>query len=285
MPNRDWSAHEAELLVADYFEMLSTELRGKEYSKTAHRQELARLLNGRSDGSIERKHQNVSAILIELGHPFIDGYKPLGNYQGLLYEIVVSHLQRDNMLRGILQESVEAPAPVPSIDDLLDRWEAPPAPIDDGLPGQLRERLVRPKTVVNWLQIETQNHWLGRSGEQFALAYERARLRALDKPSLADRVEHVALSVGDGLGYDIRSFEVNGRDRFIEVKTTAYSKQVPFFLSRHELEVSRRLADSYHLYRLFRFRKDPRLYGLSGALDLCCDLDPVQYSARVRRME
>ena len=38
----------------------------------------------------------------------------------------------------------------------------------------------------------------------------------------------------------------------------------------------------YHLYRLFRFRADPRLYGLKGALSDTCLLDPVQYSARVK---
>jgi hypothetical protein len=100
--------------------------------------------------------------------------------------------------------------------------------------------------------------------------------------ALADRIEQVSVTSGDGEGFDIRSFEVNGSDRLIEVKTTAYGKQTPFFLSRNELDVSQRRAVAYHLYRLFRFRADPRLYGLKGALSDTCLLDPVQYSARVK---
>ena len=35
-------------------------------------------LDGRSKGSIEFKHQNVSAVLVDMGLPYIDGYKPPG---------------------------------------------------------------------------------------------------------------------------------------------------------------------------------------------------------------
>jgi hypothetical protein len=282
MAARDWSKREVELLVADYFSMLISELRGEAYSKTAHRQVLAGMLDQRTDGSIERKHQNVSSVLIELGHPFIDGYKPLGNYQALLFDSVAERLLSNNSFQAVVQQSVEAPSGVPPVQNFLTRWEAPPEPLEETARGQLRERLSRPNVAVNWLLIEAQNRSLGRSGEEFVLAFERARLQAANKTNLADRIEHVSLTQGDGMGFDIRSFETNGIDRFIEVKTTAYGKQIPFFLSRHELAVSRKLSSSYHLYRLFKFRKDPRLYGLQGALDQTCDLDPVQFSARVK---
>ncbi len=76
-----WSENEIELIVEDYLNMLAAEVSGRSYSKTEHRQNLlARLIN-RSKGSIERKHQNISAILVEMGVPYIDGYKPLRNYQ------------------------------------------------------------------------------------------------------------------------------------------------------------------------------------------------------------
>jgi hypothetical protein len=49
----DWSKKENALLIADYVSMLAAELRGELFNKTAHRVAL-RLLNGRSEGSIER---------------------------------------------------------------------------------------------------------------------------------------------------------------------------------------------------------------------------------------
>jgi hypothetical protein len=51
---RDWSEFEVEAVVTDSFAMLL---------KTAHRHALARLLDDRSEGSIEFKHQNISAVL------------------------------------------------------------------------------------------------------------------------------------------------------------------------------------------------------------------------------
>src|SRR5262249_12926580 len=72
----DWSEPEVTLLVADYFDMLRKELLGQPYSKTEHRKSLRPLLAGRSDGSVEFKHQNVSAVLVALGLPYLEGYKP-----------------------------------------------------------------------------------------------------------------------------------------------------------------------------------------------------------------
>src|SRR5262249_21423990 len=81
---KDWSEQEVRLLVADYFAMFQKELLGKRYSKAGHRKALAPKLAGRSKGSIEFKHQNVSAVLVGLGLPYIEGYKPRGNFQALL---------------------------------------------------------------------------------------------------------------------------------------------------------------------------------------------------------
>ncbi|MBK9014392.1 MAG: hypothetical protein IPM82_10040 [Saprospiraceae bacterium] len=41
---------------------------------------------------MEFKHQNISAILIELGQPYLKGYAPRYNYQTLLKEVVIDWL-------------------------------------------------------------------------------------------------------------------------------------------------------------------------------------------------
>ncbi|HUF28732.1 MAG TPA: DUF3883 domain-containing protein [Gemmatimonadaceae bacterium] len=278
----DWNRTEVEALVADYLSMLASELRGEPYSKTSHRRALAPLLRGRSDGSIERKHQNVSAILIELGYPYVFGYKPLGNYQALLAEVVADRIGTDLALAATVRAAVDAPAPLPAVADLISRWEPPPEAAPAPAYPPARERWQPTRPPVNYLEREARNASLGRAGEEFVLRFERARLLAEGREVLAEKVEHIAVTEGDGAGFDIRSFEVDGRDRLIEVKTTAYGKQTPFFLSRNELAVSRRFSEQFHLYRLFRFREDARLYGLRGALDQVCHLDPVQFAARVK---
>jgi hypothetical protein len=278
-----WSRVEVEAIVADYLAMLDQELRDVDYSKTEHRRALARVLNQRSNGSIERKHQNISAILIELGHPYISGYKPLGNYQALLFEVVSERISIDTQLERVVAADAEAPVAVPSVDDILSRMESPPDPPakNYGRLGEREARITTGRPPVDYLALEARNASLGGAGEQFTLNFERARLIRLGKQSLADRVEHVAVTLGDGVGFDILSFDDSGRERYIEVKTTKYGKATPFYVTRNEVSVSRAEGDAYHLYRLFEFRKDPRLFSLNGALERTCSLQPVQFVANV----
>ncbi len=88
-----WSEAEVNLLVADYFDMLRAEFLGQSYNKAQHRRTPSPQLNGRSDGSIEFKHQNVSAVLVDRGLPYIEGYKPRSNDQGLLVQAVDAYLE------------------------------------------------------------------------------------------------------------------------------------------------------------------------------------------------
>ena len=70
-----------EAAVQDYLDMLALERSGKPYTKREHNRVLRRRLPGRSHGSVEFKHQNISAVLAGMGLPYIDGYKPRGNVQ------------------------------------------------------------------------------------------------------------------------------------------------------------------------------------------------------------
>lgn len=87
----DWSEYEADLIVADYFAMLGQEMACRDYVKAAHNKALQEL-TGRSRGSIEMKHQNISAVLMRLGLPWIKGYKPLVNFQNAPVEAVGRYL-------------------------------------------------------------------------------------------------------------------------------------------------------------------------------------------------
>jgi hypothetical protein len=258
--------------------MLGLELRGDDYNKSAHRRALLRLLNDRSETAVERKHMNISAVLRDLDHPWIDGYKPYGNYQALLFEVVEARLNSDHKVQKVVADLAVLPAAQPDVRGLLDRWTAAPEfEAVDRVAEPNRERKGR---KVNYLKREAQNMSLGAAGEQFVLRFEAERLHSLGKTKLADRIEHVSDTQGDGLGYDILSFEQSGRERLIEVKTTAYGKRTPFFVTKNELECSRDERERYHLYRVFAFRKSPGLFGIQGALDQSFNLEPNQYVAR-----
>jgi hypothetical protein len=280
MPN-DWSREEVEATVADYFAMLASELSGVTYNKTAHRRSLLKLLAGRTAQSVEFKHANISAILIDIGFPYISGYKPRSNYQGLLYEVVSDRLAEDRQLQNLAAADADRPIVVPEVDEILEVLTAPPS----GRPpyGIAREReSARRSYTANYLHREAHNRSLGVAGELFVLNYERARLAAAGKDRLAGRIEHTARTQGDGAGFDVLSFDETGTERLIEVKTTKYGRETPFFVTRNEVAFSESRAPQYYLYRLFGFREQPRLFTLAGAVSATCRLSASNYLATVK---
>lgn len=275
-----WSREEDEATVADYFNMLAAELAGQQYSKAEHRRRLQVVLNNRSEGAIEQKHMNISAVLREMNFPWIAGYKPLPNYQALLLNVVEERLKDGSVVDRAALAATEMPAVTPLMEDFSGVVEDPPhlALRAEQMPPRNREKR-SPVLQRDYLSREARNSSLGFAGEEFVLGFEHWRLAVNGKGKLADRIEHVSKTKGDGLGYDILSYELNGQERLIEVKTTAFAKETPFFVTRTESDVSREEADSYHLLRVFEFRKSPKLFSLRGAIESHCYLDPVTYRA------
>ncbi len=160
----DWSREENEATVADYLAMLQLELAGAEYSKTEHRRNLVKLLNGRTEGAVERKHQNISAALIDQGCQWIEGYKPLFNYQRDLAEIVADRVESMPSLRAAMSADASRVATVPTVDDILKSLvEAPKLEKDETRERRFSE--TRQTRVVNYLELESRNASLGKAGE------------------------------------------------------------------------------------------------------------------------
>ena len=88
---RNWTDGELDLIVADYFLMLQDEATSKSYNKAEHNRLLRRHIE-RSEGSIEFKHQNISAVLLKLGLPRIIGYVPAANYQKAIIAAIDRYL-------------------------------------------------------------------------------------------------------------------------------------------------------------------------------------------------
>jgi hypothetical protein len=278
MSTADWSRSEVEAIVDDYLSMLASEMAGTPYNKAAHRRALKPHLAGRSDQSVEFKHANISAVLLEAGFPYINGYKPRSNYQALIAEVVAQRLERAADLQAMAAADADRPMAVPEVDDIL-RVLTDKPPSRPELPPQREagHRVLRLST--NYIEREAQNRSLGAAGELFALNFERARLIRAGYEALAARIEHTSKVRGDHEGYDILSFEETGRERLIEVKTTTYGADTPFFVTRNEVETSSRHSMRYQVYRLFAFRQQPRLYTLPGAIGTTCRLAAATYLA------
>ena len=277
-----WSREEVEATVADYFHMLTLELAGQKYNKSEHSRKLVRLLKDRSEGAVERKHSNISAILIELGCPYISGYKPLVHYQSLLYDVVADRLKSNDQLDHTALAAVQMPAVTPLVEDFKKIVVEPPAFTRTAQDSKTNTYPWKDKIALkrDYIDREARNASLGRAGEEFVVQYERWRLSSGGHERLANKIEHVSQTKGDGLGFDVLSFDASGCERLIEVKTTSFGKETPFFITKNEVELSQAQADLFHLYRLFEFRKEPRLFSLKGAVDQHCYLDPITFQGR-----
>jgi hypothetical protein len=266
---KPWSDAEISLTVENYFSMLKFELAGQAFNKSAENRRLQKLI-GRSEGSIEFKHANISAVLESMNSFYIDGYKPRRNVQESLRQEVTRRRLADAELDALML--IKLDEPLPAVIDLVLNLE--PAPEVEFEEKVFHRRPGR----VNFVRLEAEKRELGLAGELAVVEFEVRRLETAGKPKLAARIDHVSQSLGDALGYDVLSFDDDGRERFIEVKTTRRRKEWPFLVTRNELDFSQEATEQFQLYRVFQFGGSrPGLYSLPGRLDGSCRLDPTVY--------
>lgn len=133
---------------------------------------------------------------------------------------------------------------------------------------------------VNFSERDARNRQLGPLGEQFTLDLERRRLQDTGHDDLAVRVEWIADTCGDGVGFDVLSFDTaTEAEMWIEVKTTGLGKYHPFLVTANEVRCSEAEPDRFHLFRVFDFKRSPRIFVLTGALPARCELQPSLYTA------
>jgi hypothetical protein len=270
----DWSELEVDIIVEDYFQMLHSEIKGINYNKSAHRTKLLQLLKDRNAGSIEFKHQNISAVLVNNGLPYISGYKPRGNYQKLLEEKVLAYLSRDTKIENDFNDFANQKIEAQPKRIQYSKWlEAPPA----STVFQEPEGHYYKPTKRNYLELEQKNQSIGFVGEELAFEYEKWRLTDAGFPKLAKEVKWISKEQGDGAGYDILSRDIEGEDIFIEVKTTTLGKDTPIFFSKTENDFSNDFTKAFHLYRVFDVKQKPRMFSRNGSFKEICHMEAVNF--------
>lgn len=265
----DWSNDELDLIVTDYFSMLRAELSRAEYNKSAHRRVLVEKIK-RTEGSVERKHQNISAVLSELAIPIISGYKPLPNFQKTIIDAI------DRYLTSNPENLTPSDASV-GFSESVDLFVEHPPTLQSTVPKD--KELVRLVRKFDPVERDFRNRFLGKAGEELIFTFERQNLTARGRPDLARKVRWVSQDDGDGAGYDIRSYDEHGNDRLIEVKTTNGLQTTPFYLTRNELSVSNERPNEFRICRLYDFSKKPKLFELVPPIERLVRLEPLSFSA------
>jgi Domain of unknown function (DUF3883) len=267
---KPWQDDELDAIIADYFAMLSADLAGQPYVKSRHSAALMAKI-GRTHRSVEFKHQNISAVLDELGLPWIPGYMPKRNYQNAIFDAIDRYLTKHP---GILESGPALPT-VPEAESAVFVDQPTLTATDQRIPERLR-RLVRKFDPV---ERDHRNRTLGKAGEAFVVELERTRLAEADRSDLARKVRWIAEEDGDGAGFDVLSFEPAGRERLIEVKTTNGAARTPFYLSRNECDLAKERPDDWRIYRVHLFAKNPRIFTIAPPLEGVLNLRPESWRA------
>lgn len=271
----DWSDEENDLIVADYFAMLASDIARTPYNKAEHRRRLRARLSGRSDGSVEFKHQNISAVLKGLGEAWITGYKPAFNFQTALEDSVLRWLGQNRAW----VERLPAPPPTNVLQDAAQLWVGAAPTLSNQPPPKESDQMLRIARKYDVAGRDARNRALGRAGEERVLRHERAVLQTSGRADLAQAVRWVSEEDGDGAGYDIASFTPEGRPRLIEVKTTNGWERTPFHISRNELAVAEERRTDWCVFRLWNFGRAPQAFELYPPLDAHVSLTATTFQA------
>lgn len=127
-------------------------------------------------------------------------------------------------------------------------------------------------SVIDYVKQNAINKEIGDAGEKFVYEYERECIKKYNFPE-SKQVEWVSRDVGDGLGYDILSYDSQGNEIYIEVKTTLGNERESFYITANELLKSEKEKEKYFLYRVYGFDMKMQIGQISvkrGSLkDLC----------------
>lgn len=273
----DWTDDQNDAIVADYFAMLADDIAGRPYGKAEHNRLLQAVI-GRPHGSIEYKHRNISAVLKGLGEDWIPGYKPAFNFQASLVDAVVRWLNRHPNWLAPAASAAMGPSPS-ALGEKAMLWIGPPPTHSNAPPPDELEQMTAIARKYDVAERDARNRALGRAGEERVLAHERASLLAAGRTDLAERIRWVSHVDGDRAGYDILSFDTEGSDRLIEVKTTNGWERTPFHVTRNELAVAETYSEDWRLVRLWNFAREPRAFELRPPLKAHVSLIATSFQA------
>ena len=110
---------------------------------------------------------------------------------------------------------------------------------------------------------------IGDIGEYLVHGHECMRLKLMGAEKYIHLVKKIPTQLA--VGYDISSVEVDGKKRYIEVKTTISNKPMHFnrvHLTKNEWNTADSVRNCYYVYRLLLSRKEKKLFLLRDPVGL-----------------
>lgn len=109
--------------------------------------------------------------------------------------------------------------------------------------------------------------------------FEYDRLCQVGRRDLAKEMDWPADRGEDHRGYDIRSFEPGGEERFLEIKTTNGHARTRFWLPRTQYEVAAQNPSTHRVRRVFHVQNGAEMFDIKPPLGAGLRLIPDKYLA------
>ncbi|MGH3401216.1 MAG: DUF3883 domain-containing protein [Streptosporangiaceae bacterium] len=106
----------------------------------------------------------------------------------------------------------------------------------------------------------------GLLGEFVALEHERKRLTKAGRRDLAEMVQWTSQE-NVAAGFDIASFDIDGAQRYVEVKATAGEGR-RFVATRNEWHTAQAYGEQYWFYLVVNVNDNPEIVPLQNPIDL-----------------
>ncbi len=126
------------------------------------------------------------------------------------------------------------------------------------------------KPIRKTIDFEKENRihkLLGNRGEEIVFNLEKEYFNSIGKKGLSQKVEWVS-RYDDSLGYDIKSFEEDGQEKYIEVKSTSQfpDSNANFLISSNQYSEAKKV-ENYYFYIVFNAKsKQPRVWKIKNPL-------------------
>jgi Domain of unknown function (DUF3883) len=119
------------------------------------------------------------------------------------------------------------------------------------LPLNKEKQDIHPPQKFDTVQ-HVKNIEIGELGELFVIENEKKRLKSAGRSDLAQMITHISKENGDSAGFDVLSYDINGHEKLIEVKTTSGFVSDDFFLTENEYRCMNNNVN-YYIYRVFNY--------------------------------
>lgn len=219
-----------------------------------------------------------------------------------IYDFIVSHMDTASYDQIIKNVIADEDSNVISAEEAIEKIKQTVDP-DDEIPfGFVRtitevipkidrtnkfKRITNPKiSKIDYLKKSAKDIRNGLIGEELVISYEIEKLGKLGLYDYIGKIKWTSME-SDAYGYDIDSFDVDENGNVIpikiEVKTTGSKVDTEFFISKNEVETSKKYKKNYCIYRVYDVNSQfPKFYKAYGEVEDNFILDPITFKARYK---